>query len=337
MKEATFYTQIENEKIQCTLCPHNCHINEGKRGSCRVRKNINGKLIAENYEQVCSYSFDPIEKKPLYHFYPGQKIFSVGSIGCNLHCKFCQNWEISQTNVDDFGHLNQITAEGIVELADSRHDNMGIAFTYNEPIVWYEYMVDIAKLAHQKGLKTVMVTNGFINPKPLESLIPLIDAFSVDLKAFSEKFYAEITSAGLQPVLETLKTIRKNNKHLEITNLVITDLNDDAAEFKEMVSWIADELGEETVLHISRYHPMYKMKNEATSTSKLQELYEIAKEKLDYVYLGNVSTYEGQNTYCKSCREIAISRTGYYIEMSGLDKYGNCKFCGASIIGENTV
>lgn len=337
MKEAAFYTQIENDKVQCTLCRHNCIINEGKRGSCRVRKNINGKLIAENYEQVCSYSFDPIEKKPLYHFYPGQKIFSVGSIGCNLHCKFCQNWEISQTNVDDFGHLNRSTPEEIVELAGLRQDNMGIAFTYNEPIVWYEYMVDIAKLARQKGLKTVMVTNGYINQEPLESLIPLIDAFSVDLKAFSEKFYSEVTSAGLQPVLDSLKAIRKNNKHLEITNLLITDSNDDAAEFTEMVSWIADELGKETVLHISRYHPMYKMKNETTSTSKLQEFYGIANEKLDYVYLGNVLTYEGQNTYCKSCREMAISRTGYHTEINGLDKNGKCRYCGATILGKNTV
>ena len=243
MKEASYYKRLDG-KVQCLLCPHECFINDGKRGSCRVRKNFNGKLISENYRQVCSYNFDPIEKKPLYHFYPGKTIFSIGSIGCNLHCSFCQNYEISQSGVDEHPYLRTNSPEDIVSLAKGRSDNIGIAFTYNEPTVWYEYMVDIAELAKKEKLKTVMVTNGFINPEPLENLLPYIDAFSIDLKAFSEQFYKQHTASKLRPVLETIQLLKKHNKHLEITNLVITETNDSEKEFKEMVDWIVSETGD---------------------------------------------------------------------------------------------
>ena len=336
MKEASFYIK-QNGKVQCLLCPHNCVIDEGKIGSCRVRKNESGKLYSENYGQVCSVNFDPIEKKPLYHFYPGKTIFSVGSVGCNLHCKFCQNWEISQTGVNEFSNLTHYSAGEIVNRALSRKDNFGIAYTYNEPTVWYEYMFDIAKPAKEKGLKNVMVTNGFINPEPLEQLIPYMDAFSVDLKAFNDGFYKKHTSSRLEPVLNTLKILKKNNKHFEITNLVITDTNDNEKEFSQMVDWIKSELGRDTVLHISRYHPMYKMTKEQTSVAKLQKLFRIASDKLNFVYLGNVLTNEGQNTYCKNCGEQVISRTGYNTVVNGLDTNGKCKFCGATILGQNAV
>jgi len=337
MKQAAYYKKTNSDKVQCYLCPHNCIINEGKRGSCHVRKNINGQLISENYGQVCSVNFDPIEKKPLYHFYPGKTIFSVGSVGCNLHCKFCQNWEISQSCVEEFGYLKKISPLEIVNMANARQDNFGIAYTYNEPTVWYEYMLDIAKPAKDKGLKNVMVTNGFINPEPLEELMPYMDAFSIDLKAFNDDFYKKLTSSKLGPVLNTIKTIKKHSKYFELTNLVITDENDDEQEFSQMVDWIARELGEDTVLHISRYHPMYKMQNEATVVSKLRQFYLIANMKLNYVYLGNVQTGNGQDTYCKSCGEQVISRTGYYTKITRLDDSGKCKFCGATILGQNAV
>jgi len=336
MKEASFYNRLD-EKVQCLLCPHECKINEGKRGSCNVRKNFNGKLISENYKQVCSYNFDPIEKKPLYHFYPGRTIFSIGSIGCNLHCSFCQNWEISQSGAEDHPYLKSNSPEDIVSLAKSRSDNMGIAFTYNEPTVWYEYMMDIAKLAKQADLKTVMVTNGFINPEPLGDLLPYMDAFSVDLKAFTEQFYKQHTSSKLAPVLETIKMLQKHHKYFEITNLIITQTNDGEKDFREMVDWIAEKTGEDIVLHISRYFPMYKMTKEATSTEKLKQLYAIAREKLNYVYLGNVRSDEGQDTYCKNCNYKVIERTGYNTNCIGLTTSGQCSNCNEQIISKDNI
>ena len=298
MKEASFYNRL-NGKVQCLLCPHECVINDGKRGSCNVRKNFNGKLISENYRQVCSYNFDPIEKKPLYHFYPGKTIFSIGSIGCNLHCNFCQNWEISQSGVEDHPYLRTNSPEDVISLAKSRSENIGIAFTYNEPTVWYEYMMDIAKLAKQENLKTVMVTNGFI-----------------------------------APVLETIQTLKKHHKYFEITNLIITNTNDNEKEFGEMMDWIVRETGDDTVLHISRYFPMYKMTKEATSIDKLKQLFAIAKEKLNYVYMGNVRSGEGQDTFCKNCNTKVIERTGYHTEIIGLDTIGNCLNCKQPIISD---
>jgi len=331
MKEAAFYIKLDSGKTQCLLCPHECKINVGKRGICHVRKNVEGKLVSENYGQVCSLHFDPIEKKPLYHFYPGSTVFSVGSVGCNLHCRFCQNCEISQTSVGDFPFLKEYPASEIVRLAMQRKDNIGIAYTYNEPIVWYEFMLDVAKLAQNDGLKNVMVTNGFINPGPLKELMPLMDAFSVDLKAFDDGFYRKITSSRLAPVLETLNTLRRYDKHFEITNLVITAENDNEKEFADMVKWISGELGKETVLHISRYHPMYKMTNPATSVHKLMDFFRIAKEKLDFVYVGNVLTKEGQNTYCPECGHLLVERLGYSVDKTGLDEDGSCGKCGATV------
>ena len=217
MKEAKFYTKTGNNKVICNLCPHNCLISQGQRGSCGIRRNINGELFTEIYEKIAAINFDPIEKKPLYHFYPGRKILSIGTIGCNLHCKFCQNYDISQTNIDEFPYLKNYTSDEIINIALQKSDNIGIAYTYNEPIIWYEFVLETAKKAQAKNLKNVMVTNGYINKKPLEELMPYIDAFSVDLKAFTEDFYKEITLSKLEPVKETLKTIYKNHKHLELS------------------------------------------------------------------------------------------------------------------------
>ncbi len=332
MKEAFFYQKKDNQKVQCSLCPDNCTIAEGRRGACKVRKNTKGMLIAENYSLISAIHTDPIEKKPLYHFYPGKPILSLGTAGCNLHCLFCQNYEISQSTVDDIP-LHFLSPEDAVNKALQISGNTGIAYTYNEPVIWYEFVYDTAILAHEKKLKNVMVSNGYINPEPLEKIIPLIDAFSVDLKAFSETFYKKITASKLQPVLESLKTIRNHRKHLEITNLVIPGLNDDERKFEQMIDWIADTLGQDTVFHLSRYFPAWKMTIEPTPVDTLRRMYKIATEKLQYVYMGNVSpTEEGQDTVCPQCGETVIHRNGYYTEITGLDAKGNCTHCGHHIL-----
>ena len=332
MKQALYFEKLDGLKVSCNLCPHRCKLSEGQTGICRVRTNAGGTLQSDNYAKVCSTRFDPIEKKPLYHYYPGSLIYSVGSLGCNLHCKFCQNWEISQTCVEDYPYASHASPDDIVKDASGHHDNIGIAYTYNEPTVWYEFMLDIARLACEKGLKNVVVTNGFIEKQPLQQLIPLIDAFNVDLKAFTEDFYKKVSFASLKPVLDSIKLIKKEGKHLEITNLVITGLNDDENDFHSMVSWIADETGRDTPFHLSRYFPVYKLENKQTSSETLLRFYEIAKQSLDYVYIGNMHSEQGQDTFCPGCGIRAINRRGYSIINPGLDKEGKCKYCGTKIL-----
>lgn len=337
MKEAQYYTIEDKNAVLCKLCPHNCLIKPEKIGICRVRKNVNGKLFAENYGKICSYNFDPIEKKPLYHFFPGRSIFSIGSFGCNLRCKFCQNWSISQVCIADADHFREASPGEIVDMAAGNNDNIGIAYTYNEPVVWFEYMIDIARLAKNRGLKNVMVTNGFINSEPLEELISLMDAFSVDLKAFTEDFYKTMTGSALQPVLNTLKAIRKAGRHLEVTNLVITGTNDDEAGFSRMVDWLGSELGVNTVLHLSRYFPMYKMDKNPTPEEVLYKFYKIAKERLNYVYLGNLRSEKGNHTRCPKCGHMLIMRMGYHTEITGLDEWGRCGLCEEDILDRGCI
>ncbi|MFO8234388.1 MAG: AmmeMemoRadiSam system radical SAM enzyme [Bacteroidales bacterium] len=331
MREALYYKQKQNQKIECVLCPHNCIIKEGKRGICNVRKNINGKLYSENYGKVTGIGFDPIEKKPLYHFHPGEIILSVGSLGCNFKCRFCQNWEISQSSIDEVSRFQTLTIEDVIKFATERKNNIGIAYTYNEPTIYFEFMLDLAKEVQNQGMKNVMVTNGFINPDPLNELLEYIDAFSIDLKAFTEEFYKKNTSGKLEPVKDTLKQIQSKGKFLEITNLVIPSLNDDTEKFREMIDWIATEIGSKTALHLSRYFPCYKSNIEATPVSKLQEFYNIAQEKLSYVYLGNVPSAGGSETFCDQCGTLLVSRKGYFTTLKGIDEEGKCKKCGNKV------
>jgi len=331
MKEALFYTKLNENQVECVLCPHNCIINEGNTGSCKVRKNINGVLISENYGKISGYHLDPIEKKPLYHFYPGKFVLSVGSFGCNMHCKFCQNYEISQYGANISRSL-ELSPDSILNDALRKKDNIGIAYTYNEPLVFYEYMRDLALLTKQYKLKNVMVSNGYFNMEPLDKLFVFIDAFSIDLKAFTNEFYKKYTFSEIDAIKESLIKIRKSGKHLEITNLVITELNDDSLIFKKMIEWIKNELGKETILHLSRYFPRYKMKLPPTPEKKLEEFYEIARESLDYVYIGNTQDRLGQNTCCPSCNELLIIRSGYFVEKENLSKDGNCEKCGYKVI-----
>jgi pyruvate formate lyase activating enzyme len=328
MKTALFYNKLDSGKVKCLLCPHNCIISEGKLGICGVRRNTGGDLYSETYEKVSAIHFDPIEKKPLYHFLPGKIILSIGSVGCNLSCNFCQNCDISQITVDDFTWFKHISVGDIVDLAVNRKDNAGISYTYNEPSIHYEYMLEIATEIKRRKMYNVMVSNGFINQEPLKKLIPVLDAFNIDLKAFTEEFYKKQTKSTLKPVLDTLKLLNESGNHLEITNLVIPSLNDDPLTFGKMIDWIYKELGENTILHLSRYFPHYKMTIAGTPISTLERLYNIAKEKLHYVYLGNVAGSEGQNTYCPSCQHLLISRSGYFTSLTGIASNGKCKKCG---------
>ena len=331
--EAQYYHKIDNDKINCVLCPHNCIVKNNQSGICKVRINKNGKLISQNYGVVSSIGFDPIEKKPLYHFYPGSEILSIGSLGCNLQCEFCQNWQISQTSVEDFKRGNQIfKSDKIIDLALSKEKNVGIAYTYNEPTVFFEFMLEVAKKAKQNKLKNVMVTNGFINQKPLNELNNYVDAYSVDLKAFNNKFFIKYTKSQLEPVKETLKSIVKAGKHLEITNLVIPGLNDKPKEFELMLKWVNENLGKDIVLHISKYYPNYKLKIEPTSIETMLELNNIANKYLDHVFLGNVLLPDGNNTCCPNCNEIILKRTGYLTQKHAVNSVGDCIKCGIHVL-----
>ena len=327
MKEALFYEKLDDQKVKCHLCPHNCIIKNQKRGICGVRKNSGGILYSENYGEITGLGFDPVEKKPLYHFHPGRNILSVGSIGCNLKCFFCQNWEISQATIDDIPRRQTHQVQDIVQMAEKRSDNLGVAFTYNEPTIYYEFMLDTARKLKAAGLKNVMVTNGYINKEPLKQLIPYIDAFSIDLKGFTEEFYRKNTSSTLEPIKEAILQIGKSDSFLEITNLVIPGLNDQIDQFQEMLEWIASNLGKNTILHLSRYYPGYKSHIQPTSVSKLKEFYTLAKEHLNYVYLGNVMLEDGSNTYCDQCGSLLVTRNGYYTKTPGLDNAGKCTEC----------
>ena len=320
MREALFCV-AENDRIRCRLCPHNCLIPEGRYGICRHRKNIEGKLFADGYGKVSSVAIDPIEKKPLYHFHPGGAILSVGGLWCNLRCSFCQNWHISQmkqaTTHMDPGKLLDMSLE---------YNSVGIAFTYNEPIIWYEYVLDTARLFKEKGLKTVMVTNGFIRPEPLEELLSFVDAFNIDVKAFNAEFYKKICGGDLAAVKQTVEMCAKKS-HVEVTTLIIGSLNDDVQEIKGLARWLA-EIDKNIPLHLSRYHPDYHMELPATPVDVLHRLRSPAGEYLNYVYIGNVIGADN-NTYCPECGNKIVER-GYYISITGL-KEGKCSRCKSAI------
>jgi len=327
--ESQFYIKTDSGGVECQLCPHNCKIRNERVGICSTRLNRNGKLESTQWGVLASSSLDPIEKKPLYHFHPGKMIYSIGGYGCNLKCIFCQNCEISQYVPQNIERVRLIYPKDLVTKAKIYLNNIGIAFTYNEPTIAFEYMYETANLAKHDGLKNVVVSNGFINPNPLSALLDVIDAFNIDLKAFSDDFYKKYTGGRLNPVLETLKAIRKSGKHLEVTFLVIPKLNDNEDEVKAMFDWIANELGEQTVLHLSRYHPAYLLNNPPTPTETLLNFYHLAKEKLQYVYLGNIIIPEvGYNTSCPKCGNIAVKRVGFNASVVGVDEHGNCSKCG---------
>jgi pyruvate formate lyase activating enzyme len=315
-----------DDYTECTLCPHYCHIKPGKAGICSVRKNTGDGIELTTYGVISSVSLDPVEKKPLYHFFPGYNILSVGSYGCNMRCDFCQNWQISQKATDSFS--KNTDPQKILNDALSIGKNIGVAFTYNEPVISFEFMRDVAIKAKENGLHTVMVSNGYVNSNPLIEITGFIDAFNIDLKAFNDDFYKRLTGARLEPVKESLKQISRSGKHLEVTTLIIPGKNDSRNEMEEESGWIAGELGPETPFHLSRYFPSYRRDDPATSRSSLKELYEIASRHLKYVYLGNTGSQEGQDTSCSVCGTLVTKRSGYSTRTLNLDKSGRCTNCG---------
>lgn len=326
-----FFTVHEN-RIECRLCPHFCRIAEGRTGICGVRKNNGREIELITYGIVSGYSLDPVEKKPLYHYYPGHNVLSIGSFGCNMRCDFCQNWHISQTGPGS-SHRN-MSPEDLAKAAITAHRNIGIAFTYNEPMVWYEYIRDVSEAVHAAGMKTVIVSNGYVSREPLEEIISFTDAFNIDLKAFNDVSYRKLTGASLEPVKDTLKHIALAGKHLEITSLIIPGHNDSPEQMEVQSKWIASELGRNIPLHLSRYYPTYKRNDPATSPLLLEKLFETASENLDHVYLGNLHTGEGQNTKCNGCGSIVTTRTSYHVNNTGADNDGKCKNCGRTVYSD---
>lgn len=320
------------DAVHCHLCPHNCVIADSKRGICRVRENIKGRLYAMSYGRAVSMNIDPIEKKPLFHFLPGTESLSFGTAGCNLRCSHCQNWEISQAKPEDFPTPETMPKE-IIKNA-KKAGCPSISYTYTEPTIFYEYAYDTATIAHDEGIKNVMVTNGYISKKPIQELYPLIDAANVDLKGFNEEFYANECGAKLKPVLDALKVMKDVGTWLEITNLIIPTMNDDMKEIKEMCQWIVDNLGKDTPLHFSRFFPMYKLLNlPQTPAETLMKAKNTAiRAGLNYVYVGNIVTDKETNTYCPKCGKLLMGRSGFGIVSNNI-REGKCVYCKEDIAG----
>jgi pyruvate formate lyase activating enzyme len=327
-KIAKFWEK-KNNVVRCRLCPHNCIIREGKRGVCKVRENRNGKLYTLVYASCSSANVDPIEKKPLFHFYPGSLVYSLSTVGCNLKCLHCQNYAISQITPEE-AFLIELPPEKAVGEALKTSD--GIAFTYNEPTIWWEYAYDTSKLAKKHGLYTVFVTNGYINEEPLKEIAPYLDAANVDIKSMDDEFYRRITRARLQPVLQAAKLYKELGIHLEMTYLIIPTKNDAEWQIKKFIEWVLNEFGDEQVVHFTAFYPTYKMMHiPPTPLKTLVKAYEMAKQHgLKYVYLGNVPHGEYENTYCPKCGNLLIERHGFHARIVGL-KNGKCSKCGAKI------
>ena len=334
MKEAMFYKKLGNGLVQCQLCPRKCIIKKGETGECRVRKNIDGKLYSLVYGHPVAVAIDPIEKKPLYHFLPGSSIFSIGTAGCNLHCKHCQNAWMSQSGFNDLPHYDLYPEEVVKEA--KKFGCESIAYTYNEPTVFYEYVLDTARLAKSQGLRNVIVSAGFINKEPLLELAPFLDAANIDLKVFDDKIYRELSDIWLEPVLDTIKILIEEGVWVEITNLLIPGINDSEELIEKLVNWIKNNLGENIPLHFTAFYPAYKLSHlPPTPLDVLLKAREIAKRKgLNFVYLGNIEDQEGSNTYCHKCGKLLIRR-GNIMEgvIENHIREGRCKFCKEKIPG----
>jgi pyruvate formate lyase activating enzyme len=331
-KEARYYKKLPNGNVQCELCPWRCVVGPGERGHCEVRENRDGTYYSLVYGRIAASHNDPIEKKPFYHFLPGSASFSVATAGCNVDCKFCQNWDLAQRRPEELASV-AFTPEELIGYA-KRLGCKSVAYTYNEPTVFNEFVHDVAFQGRREGVKSVVVSNGFINKKPLLDLCKVIDAYKVDLKSFSEDYYRDVVGGRLAPVLETLVTLKIQGVWSEIVYLTVPTLNDDEKEIREMVKWILKELGPDIPVHFSRFYPKYRLKNlPPTPVSTLEKLRNVAlDEGLHYVYLGNVPGHEGENTACPNCHKTIIGRVGYTIFENHVED-GRCGFCGQKIPG----
>ena len=330
--EGRYYKRILNDKTVCGLCPNRCVLSPGDRAVCRGRINSGGKLYSLVYGNPCAANVDPIEKKSLFHFKPGTSAFSIATTGCNFRCLNCQNWEISQAKPHEVRHTELFPPE--VVQAAVRSGSSSVAYTYSEATVFFEYMIDTARLAREKGISNLWISNGYINKKPLLELCSVMDGANVNLKAFSDDIYRKLNGGRLEPVLNTFKTLHERNVHFEITNLVVPGYVDDEEMVKKMCGWILKNLGPDYPLHFSRFAPKYKLDRlPFTPVSTLTRFRKLAmKEGIHYVYLGNVPGHKGNHTYCHKCGKILIERKGYFINRDNL-KDGRCGFCKEVIQG----
>lgn len=330
--EAAYYTPLDDKVVRCDLCPRHCRVPDGGRGYCRVRENRGGRYFTLVHSRPCAINLDPIEKKPLFHVFPGTKAYSLGTVGCNLHCKFCQNWDISQAKPEAVSA--PLRTPGDVANAAVKAKARTLAFTYSEPIVFYEFMADCAKAAKAQGIDSIVVSNGFINEKPLNDLLPHVKAIKIDLKAFTQSFYGDICDGVLQPVLDTIKRIAKSKVWLEIVCLLIPTLNDNPDDLRKLAAWIVKEAGPHVPLHFTRYQPLYQLRNlPPTPPATLLRARELAmKEGCQFVYTGNVPGLAGQDTICPSCGTVLIRRYSYVIEKNSI-RDGQCPACHKPVPG----
>ncbi len=332
-REAKFYQKSQQDaSVTCTTCPNFCVLSPGDRSVCRSKVNKNGRLYTLCYGNPCAVHMDPVEKKPLFHFKPGSRVFSLATTGCNFRCLNCQNWQISQSKPSEVRHQDMFPGE-IIRAARNEGASC-IAYTYSEPITFYEYMLDTAKKAKSEGMDNLLISNGFINQDPLLKLCPYIDGANINLKAFSEEIYRTLNGGNLEPVLRTLKTLFDQGVHLEMTNLVIPGYTEDEDMLKKMCNWILENVGPDNPLHLLRFIPRYKLdKVSPTPVSTLKKFRKIAmQEGVRYVYIGNTNYSPGLNTFCHGCGELILERKGYILGENNLD--GNsCKSCGTKIPG----
>lgn len=348
--KAVLWDKLDDNKVRCHVCANECTITSGKKGICRTRKNFNGELFTLIYGSlISSGSLDPIEKKPLYNFWPGATAYSIASIGCSFRCQNCQNWSISQANPTDNGKNGFYDLEGhkgremsLVEMTPEqlikkvvKSGAKTLAYTYNEPLIWHEWIIDTTKLLKKEDIKTILVTNGFSTPEASKELIDIgIDAANIDIKAMSDEFYRKICGVNsVQPVLDTAKRFKKNGIHVEITNLIIPDLNDNQEDLQKLCNWIVENLGKNTPIHFSAYHPDFNApSNKRTSYETLDMAYRIAKEAgLYFPYVGNIRHDEGGNTYCPSCKHLLFERAGYSFTKIDITEDSNCPNCGYNL------
>ncbi len=330
--EARYYKKLPHLEVECQICPRKCQVGDRERGYCGARENKEGTYYTLVYGKPCSLAIDPIEKKPFFHYLPGSSALSFATAGCNVNCKFCQNWDISQVRPEQTENLD-LPPKELVRLAKEKGAPV-IASTYSEPIIFYEYVYDTAKEGRKQGIRSVMITGGYIQPEPLVELCKVLDAVKVDLKAFTEKYYKDVVHGELAPILECLKVLKRMGIWHEIVYLMVPTLNDQEGDLKAMCQWIAKALGPDVPLHFTRFMPMYLLKNlPPTPVSSLEKAHAIAKQAgLNYVYIGNVPGHPNENTYCPKCNETLIGRMGYVILQNNIRK-GKCKFCSQPIPG----
>ncbi|MFW5805187.1 MAG: AmmeMemoRadiSam system radical SAM enzyme [Bacteroidales bacterium] len=335
MKEAMHYDKFGNSgEVVCRLCPHKCFLEEGEVGDCRVRANVEGKLRSLVYARPITMHIDPIEKKPFFHFHPKEKTLSIATAGCNLKCRNCQNWQISQLSPFEMEDIRVVPPADLVRLAKKNGAEI-ISYTYNDPIIFYEYMLETAKLAQKNGIKNTMVTAGYINKEPMRELAKYMDAATVDIKGPDNEFYREFNTGELDPVLDAIKVMHEEGMWLEISYLVIPGENDTKADFKDFANWVINNTGDDTPVHFLRFFPHYKMKSKpATGVETLQFARKTAQETgLKHVYLGNVRNTDAEDSFCPHCGKKIIDRSGYLINSFHVTPEGNCEYCEKPING----